>query len=83
MQVLSLIDRANPMRIVDLFVQHPIPFEDLWSRSMIVELASTSVRIAAIPDLIHLKRLAGRPHDLDDIEKLDAIRRLKERDADE
>lgn len=30
-QVFSIIDPANPLRI-DLFVESPIPFEDLWSR---------------------------------------------------
>ena len=43
MRVFSMVDRANPMRIVDLFVQHSIPFEDLWSRATLVELESTSV----------------------------------------
>jgi hypothetical protein len=68
MRVLSLWDPANPMREVDLFVEHPIEFNELWNRSEVIELARTLVRIASIPDLIYLKRLAGRPEDLADIE---------------
>lgn len=78
MQVFSMSDPKNPMRIVDLFIHHPIPFEELWTRAALVPLASTTVRVASLPDLIHLKRLAGRPQDLADIEKLEHIRQLRE-----
>jgi hypothetical protein len=78
MQVFSMFDPSNPLRAVDLFVDHPIPFEDLWARADEVELSRTTVRVASIPDLIHLKRLAGRPLDESDIAHLDLIRRAKE-----
>ena len=78
MRVFSMWDPANPMREVDLFVEHPIPFDELWNRSEIINLSHTVVRIASIPDLIRLKRLAGRPQDLADIEALEIILRRKE-----
>ena len=61
---------VNPrlQRVVDLFAQHSIEFDMLWSRAEAVALESTSVRVAAIDDLIQLKRLAGRPQDLTDID---------------
>ena len=65
------------MRAVDLFVDHPIPFEELWSRSNEMQLQDTSVRVAAIPDLIRMKRLAGRPQDQIDIEQLETIQKAK------
>lgn len=82
MHVFSMSDPANPMREVDLFLEHPIDFDGLWSRSELVTLTHTVVRIASIPDFVALKRLAGRPQDLLDIEALELIRRRKEeRDA--
>jgi len=73
MRVFSMWDPANPMREIDLFVEHPIDFEQLWARSELVALATTAVRVASIPDLIALKRLAARPQDREDIEALEAI----------
>ena len=71
--------RSLKRREVDLFAEHPIDFNELWNRSEVIELTRTVVRIASIPDLIYLKRLAGRPQDLADIEALEAILRRKGR----
>ena len=81
LQVFTLVDPANPMRAVDLFVESPIPFGDLWARAEVMSLTTTLVCVAAIPDLIRLKRLAGRPQDLIDIEALEEI--LRRRTANE
>ena len=77
--VFSLWDPAHPMREVDLFVTHPLPFDDLWAKSEVVALGNTSVRVASIEHLIELKRLADRPEDRVDIEALTAIRQAKEK----
>jgi hypothetical protein len=73
MRVFSFWDPAEPMREVDLFVEHPIPFEDLFARADRVAIGPLLVRIASIPDLIRLKEIAGRPEDRIDIEALQAI----------
>ena len=83
MRVFSMWKPDEPLLSVDLFVEHPIEFDLLWSRAELTDLGSVLVRIASIPDLIALKRLANRPQDLVDIEKLTEIQKLKKRHDDE
>lgn len=61
----------------------PIRFEDLWSRSSKLQLTSTSVRVASIPDLILMKQLAGRPQDRLDIEQFEAIQKARRNSEDD
>ncbi|MFL5797680.1 MAG: DUF6036 family nucleotidyltransferase [Actinomycetota bacterium] len=75
MEVLSLWDPNEPMRAVDVFVENPIDFDELWDRSLVVPLEGTRVRIASIPDLIGMKEAVGRPTDLEDIAALKEIQR--------
>jgi len=83
MRVFSLYDPNDPLRIVDLFVESPVDFESLWTNARSVELGRISVRVAAIPDLIRMKRLAGRAQDLDDVEHLTEIERQLQRRQDD
>ena len=77
MQVFSLFHPDNPILSVDVFTHHPIEFDRLHGRSEAYNVGGVSVRVASIPDLICLKKLADRPRDRDDIEKLETIARLK------
>lgn len=75
LRVFSFYDPDDPLRIVDLFVEPPFDFEELWLNARGVELGRVTVRVASIPDLIRMKRQAGRAQDLDDIERLEEIER--------
>ena len=74
MMVFNLYDPKNPIRSVDLFVDPPIPFEELWSRAELIALPSGGVRVASIDDLIKMKKNTGRTQDSTDIEALEALR---------
>lgn len=69
--VFSMFDPDDPLRMVDLFVDEPAPFEELWSRAVMLSLGSTMVRVVSLEDLITMKREAGRPRDLDDVAALE------------
>jgi predicted nucleotidyltransferase len=81
MLVFSLRPEAG-VPLVDLFLEHPIAFDELWARSVLTTLRGVQVRVASIDDLVTLKRMAGRPEDLADIEALLEVKRLRERGRD-
>jgi hypothetical protein len=66
----------DPLRVVDLFFESPIPFEELWRRSVEKPFRRRRVHVASIPDLV-TKRRAGRPQDLEDIAALERISDLE------
>ena len=61
MRVFSLYQPDDPLLAVDVFAEHPVDFERLFERADVCEVGAVPIRIASIPDLIHLKRLADRP----------------------
>lgn len=74
MQVFSMYKPENPLLTIDLFVKQPIPYNELYDRSVDMELDGVEVRVCSIDDLIAMKKLASRPKDLADIEKLTKIK---------
>ena len=65
----------NACPSLNLFSKHSIAVE--------VRIGTTSIRVAAIDDLISLKRLSNRPQDRADIEKLQEIQRIRQEHQDE
>jgi predicted nucleotidyltransferase len=58
---------------VDLFVAEPFDFDAAYSRAVTVTLDTTTATVVSLPDLIALKRAAGRPLDLADIDALQVL----------
>lgn len=54
-------------------------YKTLRRRADIMELSGHRVRIASIEDMLEMKRAAGRPQDVVDVESLEAARRLVRR----
>jgi hypothetical protein len=73
MMVFQLWDPNNIERSVDVFVREPFDFQNMLADSVVKDLNGVHVRIASIAHLITMKQLAGRRHDLDDIEALKLI----------
>jgi hypothetical protein len=75
MVVLSFWDPQNRLPTVDLFAEYPLDFDALYEESLLMPLATTGVRVASIDHLIAIKQAAGRPKDLDDVDRLAELRR--------
>ena len=58
---------------VDLFASEPLDFDAAYGRAVRVQLSSTFATVVALEDLVALKKAAGRPVDLADIEALRAL----------
>lgn len=71
MTVFSVVSDNMPSLTVDLFVLPPYPYEELQS-DLIIESIGDGVELPVIDlqRLIEMKRLAGRPQDLIDIDNL-------------
>jgi hypothetical protein len=76
MVVFSFWDSTNTKPTVDIFLESPIPFEEMWNDAMTAPFGEVKVRIVSLAHLIRLKQASGRPQDLADVEYLQA-RELK------
>lgn len=70
MKTLSFYSETLPIGEIDIFVDTPIPYEELRSRAIRVELQEDKIPTVSIHDLIELKLRAGRKQDLADVEHL-------------
>lgn len=73
MKVFSMFDRERPWLTIDLFIRERPDFDAFWARAETKHVVGIPVRIASIEDLLEMKRAAGRPGDLEDIERLEQI----------
>lgn len=70
MMVFTFIHRNNPLEVIDLFSEEPIPFEDLWKERFEVAAFGLKIPVISKQHLIQLKTKANREKDRFDIEQL-------------
>jgi len=63
------INPKNPLEIVDIIITHDLMGMEIVYRKM----GKFKLPILAIPDLIKMKREAGRPQDIEDIKALETL----------
>lgn len=73
MKVLSFWHPERSFEIVDVFVANPIPFEEMEKEKTVKKTRGFEISIPSLHHLVKLKRIAGRPEDLRDIELLERI----------
>jgi hypothetical protein len=72
--VFSTWSAEHPATEVDLFVEHPLEFSAAFDRAARFEISpGLTATFVSLADLIAMKRLAGRPVDLDDIRALESL----------
>ncbi|TPW20855.1 MAG: hypothetical protein FD126_1271 [Elusimicrobia bacterium] len=72
MKVFTVHHPERVGELVDIFSWEPFPFGEAYVRRLVVPMDGYSISVAAIADLIALKRPAGRPQDLEDIKAMEA-----------
>lgn len=70
MTVFSLWHPSHPGFALDLFVQEPFDFNEVYHRALRVPLEQGQATVVAREDLIAMKRAAGRARDIEDVEAL-------------
>jgi hypothetical protein len=75
--VFTFIDLSDPIKHIDIFLRNPVDFEKAYQSRTTIHLKGIPISLVSIDDLIELKRLSGRPRDLEDIHHLNMIKELK------
>jgi predicted nucleotidyltransferase len=70
MKALNFYSETLPIGEIDIVIDSPIPYKELKSRAIKIELQQERIPIVSIHDLIELKLRAGRKQDLADVEHL-------------
>lgn len=75
MEVFSFYDPAKPLALVDIIIREELGYREIRQHAVLVPVDGLQVPVVAVDDLIALKRIAGRPQDLEDIKALEAKKR--------
>jgi hypothetical protein len=73
MEVFSFIDPSQPMTLIDVFIEEKIPFREVMQEIVHMEARGIIIPVVSLRHLKRLKKAAGRPQDLADIEAIEAL----------
>ncbi len=65
----SFYNPVNPLEVVDILITHDLK----KIRTISKKVDRLTIRVASIPDLIAMKKQAGRPQDIEDIKALEKL----------
>ena len=77
MIVFSFVCKNPPFQLIDMFINEPIKFKDLYTQRKNIRIEGVQIPLISIDHLLKLKKKAGRNKDLDDIVQLKAIQRAQ------
>ena len=67
MMVFTVYDVDNPFFLIDIFVETPFDFDEVFEKREEIEFEDTVIPVVPIMDLIAMKEKSGRPQDKADI----------------
>ena len=76
LKAFSFYNKKESYQVIDIVVVHNLDFEKAYERRFERQLNDTTISIVSIEDLIEMKRLSGREHDLNDIEMLEKAKEM-------
>lgn len=77
MKVFSFFHPSDHGKLVDVFVDEPISFDEVDAEKTVVEAGDLRIPVVSVRHLKQLKAGAGRPQDLADIAALEALDRME------
>ncbi|MGB6281901.1 MAG: hypothetical protein WBG91_16945 [Syntrophobacteria bacterium] len=81
MVVYSLYDAKNPFFLLDIFVQEPFHFEEVYEKRKKIEFENTVIPLVPIKALIAMKENSDRPQDKADVFYLKKIAEVWQHEA--
>ncbi len=73
MKAVNFFSETSPIGEIDIVFDSPIPYSELKSRAVMIEIEGERIPTVSIHDLIKLKQKAGRKQDIADMEYLKII----------
>ena len=73
MKAFTFYSDKHPLGEIDLLIATPFPYPQLKERALFIEIQGVPIPVISIPDLIRLKRKAGRKQDLSDVQLLKKV----------
>lgn len=73
MKAMNFYSEKSPIGEIDIVFDSPIPYDELKSRAVMIELYGERIPTISIRDLIELKEKSGREQDISDVEHLKRI----------
>lgn len=73
MKVFSLYDPRNPFIILDVLIEFPFDFSEVYNRRKKIRLEDTTISVVPLDVLIAMKKGTGRPQDRADVFYLSKI----------
>jgi hypothetical protein len=77
MEVFSFINQSKPMDLIDVFIDEKIPFESINRDMVRVTAKGITIPVVSISHLKMLKKAAGRPQDIADIEAIESLENVE------